>query len=206
VRPRTISIFDAPALLTDSSKGSKMLGPCDAASWCCRKAFSCDPKNSRRRPRKLPASFLLVRPLMSQARRKRKRNNKSSLLMRTRNRPVIIAMVVISTTAPLYAQRQQQDVAKLKADARNTVGIIGGDKAKTRRYCQIVDLTGELDQAIDQKKKKKAKALTQQVVQLQKQLPEFVALSNILEHVDLKSPDGREIGLIIQSLAESCPE
>jgi len=41
---------------------------------------------------------------------------------------------------------------------------------------------------------------------LQKQLPEFVALGNILEHVDLQSPDGREIALIMQSLAQSCPE
>jgi hypothetical protein len=45
--------------------------------------------------------------------------------MRTRHGLVIIAILVIST-APLYAQRQQQDVTKLKADARNTVGIIGG--------------------------------------------------------------------------------
>ena len=59
-------------------------------------------------------------------------NPHSSLLMRTRHVLIIIAMAVISTTAPLYAQRQQQEVAKLKADARSTVGIIGGDKAKTR--------------------------------------------------------------------------
>ena len=130
-----------------------------------------------------------------------------SLFMRTPhlNGPLIAAILLIST-APLYAQRQQQDVAKLKADARNTVGIIGGDRAKTRTYCQIVDLTAQLDQAIDKKNKKKVKALTEKVVQLQKQLPEFVALGNILEHVDLQSPDGREIALIMQSLAQSCPE
>jgi len=127
--------------------------------------------------------------------------------MRTRhlNWLLIVATLVIST-APLSAQRQQQGVAKLKADARNTVGIIGGDKAKTRKYCQIVNLRGELDQAIEKKNKKKAKALAQEVVQLQVQLPEFVALSNILEHVDLKSPDGQEIALIIQSLNQSCSE
>jgi hypothetical protein len=79
-------------------------------------------------------------------------------------------------------------------------------RAKTRRYCQIVDLTAQLDQAIEKKNKKKVKALTEEVVQLQKQLPEFVALSNILEHVDLKSPHGLEIALIMQSLAQSCPE
>ena len=125
--------------------------------------------------------------------------------MRTRHGLVIIAILVIST-APLYAQRQQEDVAKLKADARNTVGIIGGDRAKTRRYCQIVDLAEELNQAIEKKNKKKAKALAAEVVQLQKQLPEYVVLSNILEHVDLKSSDGREVALIIQSLIQSCPE
>jgi hypothetical protein len=37
---------------------------------------------------------------------------------------LIVAILLISTS-PLYAQRQQQNVAKLKADARNLVGIIG---------------------------------------------------------------------------------
>jgi hypothetical protein len=43
--------------------------------------------------------------------------------MRTRhlNGLLIVGILVIST-APLYAQRQQQNVAKLKADARNLVG------------------------------------------------------------------------------------
>jgi len=39
------------------------------------------------------------------------------------NRPLIVGILIIST-APLYAQRQQQNVAKLKADARNVVGTI----------------------------------------------------------------------------------
>jgi hypothetical protein len=126
--------------------------------------------------------------------------------MRTRHNGLLIVAILLISTVPLYAQRQQQSVAKLKADARNTVGIIGGDKAKTQTYCQIVDLSGQLDQAIDKKNKKKTTALAQEIVQLQKRLPESVALSNILEHVDLKSPDGREIALIIQSLNQSCPE
>ena len=127
--------------------------------------------------------------------------------MRTRHlNGLLIAAILLLSAAPLYAQRQQQDVAKLKANTRNTVGIIGGDRTKTRKYCQIVDLTEELDQAIEKKNKKKAKALTQEVVQLQKQLPEYLALSNILGHVDLKSEDGREIALIVQSLIQTCPE
>ena len=124
--------------------------------------------------------------------------------MRTRhlNGLWIVACLLIPT-APLYAQRQQQNVAKLKVDARNAVGIIGGDKAKTQTYCQIMDLSR---QAVREKDRKKAKALSQEIVQLGKQLPEFIVLSNIVERVDPNSSDGRDIVLIIQSLNQSCPD
>jgi hypothetical protein len=59
------------------------------------------------------------------------------------NRVLIVAILLISTT-PVYAQRQQQNVANLKADARNLVGIIGSDKTKTQTYCQIHDLSEQL--------------------------------------------------------------
>ena len=45
-------------------------------------------------------------------------------------RTVLIVASLLISTAPLYAQCQQQNVAKLKADARNAVGIIGADKDK----------------------------------------------------------------------------
>src|SRR3974377_1337180 len=107
------------------------------------------------------------------------------------NRLLIVGILLIST-APLYAQ----NVAKLKEDARNAVGIIGADRGKTQTYCQIVDLLGrQLDQ---EKDKKKTKALSERINQLQKKLgPEFVVLQNILTDIDLKSPDGREIASII---------
>ena len=116
---------------------------------------------------------------------------------------LIVATLLIST-APLYAQPQQQNVAKLKADARNLVGIIGSDKTKTQTYCRILDLIAQLDR---EKDSKKAKALSQKIDQLQKQLgPEFLAVTSGLQHLDLNSPDGREIILIIGSLNQSCPE
>ena len=89
--------------------------------------------------------------------------------MRTRhlNGLLIVAILAISTS-PLCARRQQQDVAKLKADARNLVGIIGSDKTKTQTYCQIEDLTEELDQAVQQKDRKKATALAEKIAQLKK--------------------------------------
>jgi len=110
------------------------------------------------------------------------------------------------SAAPLYAQRQQQNVAKLKADARNIVGTIANDKGKTQTYCQILDLSRQLAQAAQEEDRKKAKTLVEKIDQLQKQLVEFVALSNIVKQVDLSSPDGREIALIIQSLDQSCPD
>jgi len=123
------------------------------------------------------------------------------------NRLLIVGILIIST-APLYAQRQQQNVAKLKEDARNAVGITGADRGKTQSYCQIVDLLGrQLGRADQEKDKKKTKGLSQRINQLQKKLgTEFVVLENILEDIDLKSPDGREIASIIQSLNESCPD
>jgi hypothetical protein len=128
--------------------------------------------------------------------------------MRTRhwNGLLIVAILVISTVS-LYGQRQQQNVAKLKADARNLVGIIGNDKTKTQTYCQIEDLTEQLDQAVQENDSKKAKALTEKIAQLNKKMgPEFAALVNIEKRVDLNSPVGQEIASIVASLGESCGE
>jgi len=127
--------------------------------------------------------------------------------MRTRhpNWLLIVAILLISTTT-LYAQRQQQNVAKLKADARNAVGMIGADKAKTQTYCQILDRGRRMNEAISEKYQKRARALAQEIVQLGNQLPEFIVLSRVVKQVDLNSPDGREIASIIGSLNQSCPE
>jgi len=90
----------------------------------------------------------------------------------------IVASLLISI-APLYA-RQQQSVAKLKADTRNAVGIIGGDKAKTQTYCQILDRSRQIHQLHEVKDQKKANGLVREIVQLKKQLPEYAVLSNAI--------------------------
>jgi hypothetical protein len=91
--------------------------------------------------------------------------------MRTRHlNGLLIAAILVISTAPLYAQRQQQDVAKLKADARNLVGIIGSDKTKTQTYCQIDDLSEQLIQAIQNKDRKKANALAEKIIELYKKM------------------------------------
>jgi hypothetical protein len=121
------------------------------------------------------------------------------------NRLLIVAILLIST-APLYAQRQQQNVAKLKADARSLVGIIGSDKTKTQTYCQIHDLGEQLIQAVQEKDRKKVNALAEKIAELHKKMgPEFATLIDIEKHVDLNSRDGQEIASIVVSLGESCP-
>ena len=120
---------------------------------------------------------------------------------------LLIVGILIFSTAPLYAQRQRQDLAKLKADARNVVGTIANDKAKTQAYCQTLDLARQLERADQEKDRKKITVLSHKIIQLQKLVgPEFFTLANIGKHLDLNSPDGREIALIIQSLNQSCPE
>jgi ABC-type transporter Mla subunit MlaD len=127
--------------------------------------------------------------------------------MRTRHLNGLLIAILLISTAPLYAQGQEQNVAKLKADARNVVGIIGSDKTKTQTYCQILDLTGQLDRANQEKDSKKTRALSQKVYEVQKQLgPEFVALIKGLNRINLNSRDGREILSIIGTLDQSCPD
>jgi hypothetical protein len=97
------------------------------------------------------------------------------------------------------AQDQQQDVAKLKEDAREVAVSNSRDKAKTEAYCQITDLSEQLDQA-DQEKNSKP-----DLSRLQKKLgPDHVALIHALQDVDPESPYGQELASIIESLDESC--
>ena len=122
------------------------------------------------------------------------------------NRLLIFGTLLISTV-PLCAQGPQPNIAKLKADARNLVGIIGSDKTKTQTYCQIDDLSEQLLQAVQEKDRKKANALAEKIAELNKKMgPEFAALIDIEKRVDLNSRDGQEIASIVASLGESCGE
>jgi hypothetical protein len=122
------------------------------------------------------------------------------------NRPLIVSILLISAV-PEYAQGQQPNMAKLKADAQKVVSIISGDKAKTQTYCQINDLGGQIGEANEEQDNKKAEALSQKVSELEKKLgPEYVALANGLKDVDPNSPEGAEISSILQPLDDSCPD
>ncbi len=131
------------------------------------------------------------------------------------NRLVIVMFAICMV--PLYAA--QPDALNMKAEARDAVDTIGADRHKTQTYCQILELERQQQAAQEKnnnnkknkkkdkdKDEKKVEALSQKINQLQKQVgPEFITLDNILKGLDLTSPEGREIALIIQTLNESCP-
>jgi hypothetical protein len=120
------------------------------------------------------------------------------------NRPLMVGILVISTV-PLYAQVQQPDAAKLKADADKVVSTISGDKAKTQTYCQMTNLGEQIDQAIQEKDRNKLEALAQKVNELEKQLgPEYLALVDAVRDLDPNSKDVQEIVSSFGRLHESC--
>jgi hypothetical protein len=114
--------------------------------------------------------------------------------------------ILFFSTAPLYAQAQQPDTAKLKAEAQKVVSIISGDKAKTQAYCQLDSVGEQIDEATQAKDTKKVDALNQQGEELEKKLgPEFRTLFDALNDADPDSQDVKDILSMFDTLAESCP-
>jgi ABC-type branched-subunit amino acid transport system substrate-binding protein len=119
---------------------------------------------------------------------------------------LIVASLLIST-APLYAQRQQQNIAKLKADAQKVVGIISGDNAKTHAYCEASDIAKQIVQAVQQKDNEKAEELADKLTEQEKNLgSEYLALMESLRSVILSPKDTQEIEAMFDKLDESCPQ
>src|SRR6516162_7866796 len=117
------------------------------------------------------------------------------------NRLLIVVILIIGTL-PLYGQGHQPNTAEL---AQKVVGIIGGDKTKTQTYCQVLDLSDELDQVDQQKDRKKAEDLSQKINGLQSKLgSEYLALLEATKYVDPNSKSGREIVSIFDKLDSSC--
>jgi hypothetical protein len=115
---------------------------------------------------------------------------------------LLIFAISIISTLQLYAQGQASNAAEL---AQKVASIISGDRAKTQTYCQVLDLSDELDQVDRHQDRKKAEDLSQKVDELQKELgPEYLALLEATKDVDPNSRDGQEIMSIFDKLDSSC--
>jgi hypothetical protein len=118
----------------------------------------------------------------------------------------LIIGVLLNSAVALYAQAQQPNMTKLRADAQKVVSIIRGDKAKTQAYCQINSLGGEIDLAAQARDEQKAAVLTKKINELEKQLgPEYIALFDALNSADPNSQDFGDILSMFDLLGESCP-
>jgi hypothetical protein len=112
------------------------------------------------------------------------------------------AILVISA---MPAQGQQPSADQLKAYAQNAVKNISGDKQKIGAYCELDDLTDQFDQAVEEKDTKKAAELSQKGEELLRKLgPEFAALADGMQSVDLSTQDVWEIGSIVGNLSDYC--
>jgi hypothetical protein len=119
---------------------------------------------------------------------------------------LIVAFSVISIVPP-YAQAQQPDTAKLKADAQKVISSISIDKAKIEAYCEVTNLGGQAVEAAQEKNEKKADALMQRIDDLEKILgPEYPALFNALYDADPNSKDVQDILSMFAMLDQSCPD
>ena len=120
------------------------------------------------------------------------------------NRLLMIGLL-LNSAVTLYAQAQQPNTTKLKADAQKVVSIIRGDKAKTQAYCQINSLGGEVDLAAQARDVQKADALTKKINDLEKQLgSEYLVLFDALNNADQNSKDFQDILSMFDTLDESC--
>jgi len=118
---------------------------------------------------------------------------------------IVMGPAVILLISTLYAQAQQPDTAKLKTDAQKVVSSIRGDKAKSRAYCELDSVGGQVEQAAQQKDTKKVEALGQRADELEKQLgPEYRRLFDSLNDADPESKDVRDILSMFDELDSIC--
>jgi DNA repair ATPase RecN len=121
------------------------------------------------------------------------------------NLKLIVAISVIAAM-PVCAQAQKSSAAKVtKADAENVVKIISGDKAKTRTYCNIVDLSNQFEEAEQKNDTEKTDELFQQIDELVPELgSEYTALNEGLEDIDPNSKDSTDIVSTLAALDKLC--
>ena len=98
------------------------------------------------------------------------------------NVKVVVAILLIAAV-PLCAQAQSPSAPKVtKGDAQKVATIIRSDKAKTQSYCEINEVSEQMNQAYGKNDKKRVDELSQKIERFEKILgPEYVALMDGLQ-------------------------
>jgi 3-oxoacyl-ACP reductase-like protein len=119
-------------------------------------------------------------------------------------KPTALGVVAAISAAPIYAQAQQTSADTLKAEARNFVKIIRGDKRKSQTYCKIVELNDQIDQQEDPIE---AQVLTQKRDKLEEKLGRrYIALVTGVMSIDKDSRDYQQIASILEPLDNLCED
>jgi hypothetical protein len=124
------------------------------------------------------------------------------------NHPELTGLGVVSIlvifAALMYAQAQQPSADALKAEARDFVKIISGDKRKSQTYCKIVELNDQIDQEEDPIE---AQELSQKRDKLEQTLGrKYVALIAGVMSIDKDSRDYQQIASILEPLDKLCED
>jgi len=122
----------------------------------------------------------------------------------------LVAAISALATIPALAHAQQSgpqpNVPKpTKADAQKVVQIITSDKVKTRAYCDLTNLEGQVEAAAQKNDTKTLEALNKQGGALVDKLgPEYYKLMDGLEEVDPNSSEAKEFMSILSGLDKLC--
>ena len=113
-----------------------------------------------------------------------------------------VGAILTISAAPMHAQAHQPSADTLKAEARNFVKIISGDKRKSQTYCKIVELNDQIDEKEDpidaRKLKKKRDKLEEKLGR------KYSALVAGVMNIDRDSRDYRAIASILEPLNKLC--
>jgi hypothetical protein len=114
-----------------------------------------------------------------------------------------VGAILAISAAPMYAVARHPSADTLKAEARNFVKIISGDKRKSQTYCKIVELNDQIDEKEDPIE---ARKLTRKRDKLQEKLGRYVALAAGLMKIDKDSRYYRQIASILEPLDKLCED
>jgi Spy/CpxP family protein refolding chaperone len=115
-----------------------------------------------------------------------------------------LGVVAILAISAVYAQAQHTSADTLKAEARNFVKIISGDKRKSQTYCKIVELNDQIDQEEDPIE---AQELSRKRDKLEEKLGRrYIALITGVMSIDKDSRDYQQIASILEPLDKLCED
>jgi hypothetical protein len=116
---------------------------------------------------------------------------------RSNNVRVVVAIFLIAALS-VRAQAQSPSVPRVsKHDAEKVVAIISGDKAKTKAYCDILELGEQMERAYEKRNLKLVDELFQKIATMEKTIgPEYSALVEGLVQLD---PENDKLGAEIMA-------